>query len=404
LFIITFAKREKVNQTLKNAFKCLAIVIFSFALTHASSDSNSNPIYEVRKINPPKLDTAHLGEKILCHRPMRRGSPKMEVELQGNKVIAHNYGHGGSGWTLGPGCAEYVTDLLEQSPHSSTLTQETLITVIGAGALGFFSAYKLIAKGYKNITIVAENFDSLTSHNAGGLLAPVSMDNNPAMQKIITKVGIDAYKFYASIAQKEHPDFKEGAIIVPTYFNTREDSGLEPYVGTVMQPAKDVLLDFGTGQTQQVVAYDDGIFIDTATMMTQLTNYLQPRATFINQKVTDFAAIKDDYIVNCSGLGAQELTGDNDLVSVQGHLIMLKDQNPQDLQHMILVYFNEGKTKSGQKAKRSFYMFPKKLPGTGINDVGVIGGTFIEGATNRTPNEEEFDSMLDGAKTFYGIK
>jgi len=29
-------------------------------------------------------------------------------------------------------------------------------------------------------------------------------------------------------------------LITPAYFSTRENSGLEPYVGKVMQPAKDV--------------------------------------------------------------------------------------------------------------------------------------------------------------------
>jgi D-amino-acid oxidase len=92
------------------------------------------------------------------------------------------------------------------------------------------------------------------------------------------------------------------------------------------------------------------------------------------------------------------------MAAVQGHLIMLKDQNPQDLQYMILVYFNEGETQSGQKVKRSFYIFPKHLPNTGAKDIGVIGGTFIEGATPKTPNEKEFDILLEGAKKFYGIQ
>lgn len=83
---------------------------------------------------------------------------------------------------------------------------------------------------------------------------------------------------------------------------------------------------------------------------------------------------------------------------------MLKDQKPEDLQYMILVYFDEGKTLSGQKVKRSFYLFPKHQPGTNITDVGVIGGTFIEGATANTPNEEEFEILIQGAKKFYGIK
>lgn len=108
----------------------------------------------------------------------------------------------------------------------------------------------------------------MTSHNADGLLAPVSMDNEPKMQKIIEQIGIDTYKFYARIAEKNHKNFKEGAMIVPTYFENREESGLEAYIGIVMQPAKDVILDFGTGTTRKMVSYDDGISIDTAKMMT----------------------------------------------------------------------------------------------------------------------------------------
>lgn len=52
---------------------------------------------EIRKITPPRLDNAHLGKKILCHRPMRYGSPNMSIEYKENKLIAHNYGHGENG-------------------------------------------------------------------------------------------------------------------------------------------------------------------------------------------------------------------------------------------------------------------------------------------------------------------
>jgi len=30
----------------------------------------------------------------------------------GDKLLLHNYGHGGSGWTLAPGCAEVVRELV----------------------------------------------------------------------------------------------------------------------------------------------------------------------------------------------------------------------------------------------------------------------------------------------------
>lgn len=353
---------------------------------------------EIRKITPPKLDTHNFGKKIICYRPMRRTAPNMTLEIVSNKVVIHNYGHGGSGWTLGPGSAKYVNDLLLNS--KSTVTIDAPITVIGAGALGLFTAYDLYIRGYKNITIVAEKFDALTSHNAGGLIAPVSMDNAPEMQKNIDKIGVDAYQFFKTIAIKKHPHFKDGATIIPSYWSSRADSGLEPYVGKVMRPAKDVVLDFGNGTTRNMVAYDDSIFVDTPRMLLNLTQYLKSQnIKFVHKKIKNFSEISDLYIMNCSGLGSTELNSDKELIAVQGHLIMLEHQNPEDLQYMILVYLDEGKTNSGQKIKRSFYMFPKKLLNSDIGNIGVIGGTFIEG-TNEA-NEKEFDIIIKNAQKFY---
>lgn len=358
----------------------------------------------VRKITPPKLEPAHLGHKILCYRPMRRGAPNMSVEqLPGGLLVAHNYGHGGSGWTLAPGTVRHVVGLAESAGLGTTYPKDEPIAVLGAGVIGLFTAYELLNRGYSNITITAASFDDLTSHNAGGLLAPVSMDNAPDMQALIDQVGVDAYRFYAEVARGENNHFAAGAKIVPTYFETREESGLEPYVGKVMEPAKDVVLDFGNGTTRPMVAYDDGIFIDTATMMKSLTDYLRSRTTFAQMKVTSFKELDSRVVFNSSGLGAGTLNADAEMVPVQGHLIMLRDQVPEDLQYMILVYFDKDHTESGQVVKRSLYVFPKHLPGSGPADVGVVGGTFIEGSTPNTPNPEEFDIMMRGARRFYGV-
>jgi len=375
-------------------FVSLAFLIISYASAKES---------EIRYISPPKLEEAHLGKRILCHRPMRHGSPAMEVTHKNGKYIISNYGHGGSGWTLAPGSAIYVVDLFEKSADKG-LTKNSKITVVGAGVIGLFTAYELVQRGYKNIEIISEQMEDLVSHNAGGLLAPVSMSNDSKMAAMISKIGIDAYRFYEKVAKSQHKDFNTGAVIVPTYFKTREDSGLEPYVNVVMEPAKDVIIDFGNGTRQELVVYDNGIFIDTAVFMVTLTKYLKAKGIkFKKQKVSVFDKINTNYIFNCAGIGAKDLVNDDKLVSVQGHLIMLKNQNPRDLQHMILVYFDEDTTKSGFKVKRSFYMFPKRLANSSANDVGVIGGTFIEGATPNSPNQEEFDIMLRNARKFYGI-
>ena len=361
---------------------------------------------ETRKIIPPALEQVHLGEKILCYRPMKHGMPNLSIEQKDGKVIAHNYGHGGSGWTLGPGSAKYVNSLLIDSPLGKELSNtSTPIAIIGAGLVGLFTAYDLTKRGYSNIAIYAEKLDGLASHYAGGLLAPVSMDNDHAMQPIIDQIGIDAYRFYDDVARNKNSDFKQGARLVPSYFNSREDSGLEAYVGKVMNPAKEVILDFGNGTTRKMVAYDDGIYMNTALLMAELHEFIQAHhIKIILGKIHAFDELEQGFIFNCSGLGAVQLVKDKTLVPVQGHLIMLKNQVPENMNYMILVYFGEGKTEANQKIERSFYIFPKHFLESAPQDIGVIGGTFIEGGTPETPNLNEYDLIIDEARQFFGIK
>jgi hypothetical protein len=359
---------------------------------------------EIRKIIPPAFEQANLGEKILCYRPMKHGMPNLSIEQVNNKVVAHNYGHGGSGWTLGPGSAKYVNTLLINSLLGNELSDKSApIAVIGAGLVGLFTAYDLIKRGYSSITIYAEKIEPLASHYAGGLLAPVSMDNNHDMQPIIDQIGIDAYRFYDDVARNKNNDFKQGTRLVPSYFNNREDSGLEAYVGRVMLPAKDVILDFGNGTTRKMVVYDDGIFMNAALLMAELHEFINKNNTkVVVGKIFSFDELQEKFIFNCSGLGAIELADDTTLVPVQGHLIMLKNQIPENMNYMILVYFGEGKTEANQKVKRSFYIFPKHLPDSAPQDIGVIGGTFIEGGTPDKPNLAEYDSIIKEANTFFG--
>ncbi|MDR0296942.1 MAG: hypothetical protein LBH67_03150 [Rickettsia sp.] len=95
-----------------------------------------------------------------------------------------------------------------------------------------------------------------------------------------------------------------------------------------MPPTKDVILDLAMVR-RTMVAYDEGIFINVPKMMSNLTNYLKDKqVVFIKNKVKNFSEVKTKYIIDCSGLGARELDNDKTMVPGQGHLIMLKNQNP----------------------------------------------------------------------------
>lgn len=171
-----------------------------------------------------------------------------------------------------------------------------------------------------------------------------------------------------------------------------------------MEPAKDVMVDFKNGATHQMVVYDDGIFMDTGALMKSLTQTLKKsKIKFVKKKIHSFSELKQNVIFNCSGMGAKELSNDSKMVSVQGHLIMLQHEKPQDLNYMMLVYFGKDKTKNNQNIKRSFYIFPKKAVNAKPGDIGVLGGTFVENADSSTPNNEEFEIMVASAKKFYGL-
>lgn len=358
---------------------------------------------EIRKITPPKLDNAHLGEKILCYRPRRTCGARLAVEQVDNKIIAHNYGHGGGGWTLGPGTAKHLIDLLQTSQCNQTLYSNTPITILGAGAIGLLSAYEFIQRGYKNITIIAREFDNLPSHTAGGAFSYICRNKNPEIRKLYRDIGAASYRFYADIANQKNQELAGGAQFITSYFPNREESGLEQLVGAEVQNPKDVIIDFGTGVTRPMVSYDDGIFIHTNVMMQLLTQYVQQYATFVRETITSFDQISDNHIINCAGLGAQQLCNDRSMVSVQGHLIQLKNQIPADLNYTIFVHLDVGKTAAGQNIQRLFCIFPKKSLNGQVNDIGIIGGSLVQGATNTTRNEQEFDTVIQNAKKFFGL-
>jgi D-amino-acid oxidase len=361
---------------------------------------------EVRFINPPRLDADNIGKKVLCHRPLRQGGPKLAVEERFGKLIASSYGHSGSGWTLGPGSVQYVIGELEKEMAIKHMDKSEPIVICGAGVMGLMSAMELKQRGYQNIKIVAESFDGLTSHNAGGQFAPVFMGNDPSVQPLMDKIGVDSYNFYKAIILGKHPYLKRGATLVTDYFENKEDFGLEPYVKAgAMQPAKDVILDFRNGTTRKMFAYDDCIYMDVSVLMQDLTEAVKAQGiTFEKKKIDSFENLKEKVIVNCTGFGSKKLLNDDKLISVQGHLVMLKDQNPADVNYMVEIYLETGKTSTGLDNTRAFYIFPKHLPDSGANDIGVLGGSYIKFADASCPHEEEFGIVVENAKKFYGLK
>src|ERR1700710_1155752 len=52
------------------------------------------------KLAPIRAHADRLFDITVCLRPFRAQGPRLETETLGDTLVVHNYGHGGSGWSL----------------------------------------------------------------------------------------------------------------------------------------------------------------------------------------------------------------------------------------------------------------------------------------------------------------
>jgi glycine/D-amino acid oxidase-like deaminating enzyme len=92
------------------------------------------------RLRPDVLELAQVRAEVdritgiyVCTRPFRAAGPRIETERLGDKTLVHNYGHGGSGWSLSWGSSTLALQMAQ-----ATGVRE--LGVIGCGALGRTSA------------------------------------------------------------------------------------------------------------------------------------------------------------------------------------------------------------------------------------------------------------------------
>ncbi len=123
---------------------------------------------------PVHADPARLDRVTVCTRPFRATGPRIEAERLGDKLLLHNYGHGGSGWSLSWGSAERVLALLHDAGAAPALANVLPVAVIGCGAMGLTAALTLQRAGYP-VRIYARDLPpEARSSRATGLWSPDS--------------------------------------------------------------------------------------------------------------------------------------------------------------------------------------------------------------------------------------
>ena len=145
-----------------------ASVLGSGTLAAACSRlSGGSPAEGTPPLVPIRARTDRIIDIAVCLRPFRPAGPRVEAERLGDTLVVHNYGHGGSGWSLSWGSSARAVRLAMQ-------TGALDIAVIGCGALGLTSAI-LAQRAGARVTIYArEQLPLTTSARATGEWTPDS--------------------------------------------------------------------------------------------------------------------------------------------------------------------------------------------------------------------------------------
>jgi len=282
----------------------------------------------------------------------------------GPRHLIHNYGHGGAGMTLAFGSAELAADLADPIIAREQAEGRTArVAILGAGVIGLTTARAIRRRHPATaITIFARECEpaETTSHKAGGMFAPISNlgEYHEASQRaLLAKVLAGSSRMLVAMS-RDRGYAGLGLSRRPTYSIDETGRGA-------------VRVHLGKG-TRAVKRYDSWL-IDPTLVLPGLKRELQEKGvSFI---VRHFADEKEVYqlaqsiIVNCTGLGAKALFGDELVEARRGHLVLLP--NPKKLRYLITSWCGAG----------TRYLFARE------NDI-VIGGS-----TLRDDLVPEFDPM-----------
>ncbi|WP_421726138.1 FAD-dependent oxidoreductase [Bauldia sp.] len=292
-------------------------------------DSSALEIELLQLALSPSDDPPHAHREIVCRRPYREGGLRLDAEQRPDgRCLIHCYGHGGTGWTLAPGCGQRIRDLVLR--HFERRGAESRdVTILGGGVMGLFAAFALAEHRAQHpgsigaLTIVAERLDDLTSHNAGGLFEPFSIGAEPDLQLLV-----DSYTFYQQIVLGEPPapEFEAFDIELLSLFSSERDP--MPNLAGLGYVPHGLPARMRIGDVRHNTHVHRIFFMDVALLMRHLLAVVTRRGVRILRgvRVHDLDELKTPVVVECAGLAARDLVDDPGLKPMLGHLIRLQNQ------------------------------------------------------------------------------
>jgi len=271
----------------------------------------------------------------VCLRPFRAAGPRIEAETVGDKLVVHNYGHGGSGWSLswGSGLAALKIALAGG---------EKDIAVIGCGALGLTAATLAQRAGCRVTIYAKDRLPDARSARATGVWSPdsrIALESaaGPAFAAQWEDMARRSFRIhmqYLGLADRpvewiEQYRLSDNPQSVPSPPEPMDFAHYLSLVRDLTPPSEEVPAGqhpfpvprvrrgftpmFNIAAYGHVLANDfllNGGHIETVEFHTP----------------AELAALKQKVIINCTGYGARALWRDDSIVPVRGQIAWLIPQ------------------------------------------------------------------------------
>jgi glycine/D-amino acid oxidase-like deaminating enzyme len=276
----------------------------------------------------------------VCTRPFRAQGPRLDMEQIGRKVVVHNYGHGGSGWSLSWGSSGIAV-------RKALATGERDIAVIGCGALGLTSAL-LLQRAGAHVTIYAKELPpNVRSSLATGLWTPDSricleQHATPSFKQMWQDMARTSYQTYQTLlGLPGNPVEFIDSYVVSDDADTERRRGApadsRPKFAELQRELINDLIPKSEDYAPGSHPFHDRYMRRNTLMMFNLTAYSRMlMSDFIANggKIeivefhtrSDLATLRQKTLINATGYGSRALFDDQSITPVRGQLARLIPQ------------------------------------------------------------------------------
>jgi glycine/D-amino acid oxidase-like deaminating enzyme len=305
------------------------------------------------------------------------------VEKLDHKTVIHNYGHGGAGISLGWGTGQMASEMA-----LSHLDRRA--AVIGCGAVGLTCARELQRHGFE-VTIYAMAVPpDTTSNMAFAGFTPTAWlvelkSLTPEWKDQFDRAVTIAYRRLQLLVGRRY-----GVSWIPTYTPTNDIHAASGEIAILPAEVQTGLSLLRPGEHPFPTTYAvEGLMmrIEPSIYLEALVEDFQRSGGHIVIRKfdtrNDLMWLPESLIVNCSGIGAKALFGDEELVPLKGQLTVVVPQTEVDYS-----------TNGGIAA-------PSTVPGNGLHmmsrsDGIILGGIAQRGVWSLDVDDEERKRIVEG--------